>query len=195
MSVLVKIYFSVTTSESSEDLHYWATRDSFNETTRQRIMAADIILIPWDRKRDEIGDSFPSGTEEFFKEIQESVGIGRIALAANEGEFSELALHSNEVRFPTLLATIVILPIALNLLSSQIDRYMTSPKPPATIEMSLVIDGQDGNCVKIDYKGPPKDLIATFEDQINRCFPHAKESAHTVPVIPTPKLKPETPDD
>ncbi|CAM3660395.1 hypothetical protein [Litorimonas haliclonae] len=195
MGALETIYFSVTTSEASEDLHYWATRDSFNKTTRQRIMDADIILIPWDRKRDEIGDSFPSGTEAFFKAIQESLGHGKIAIAANEGEFSELALHSNEVRLPTLLATIVILPIALNLLSAQIDRYVTSPKPPATIEMSLVIDGQDGHCVKIDYKGPPKDVIATFEDQINRCFPHVKEDENIDSIIPTPNLKPENTDD
>lgn len=195
MGILETTHFKLIVSDATENLHYWASNEKLSEETRHKIMRADIVIVPWDYQR-ERGPTFPDGTTELFKALQKVAGQNAIAIASDPEGYHELALHSDERRWPTLLLTYAAIPLAITLIGAQIDRAMHAPKPPATIEMSLTIDNQNGRCIKIDYKGPPKDLVKSFEAQIANCFPDVIKTEPKDPSGPTPipRVKPD-PDD
>ena len=175
MGYLEEILFKLEVSEAEQNKHFWATVESFDPETKARLLKADVVVIPNDYEGQPV---FPEGTSNFVQILKGNNPAYAFEVASNVDSYIELALHSNERRWPTLLviAGTVALDIVTGVLAGQILEVMKEPSPPTSIEMSLVVDNQDGRCVRIFYKGPPKDLVETFETQIARCFPQAVET-------------------
>jgi hypothetical protein len=176
---LGRTYFSVNVAETDQNRGYWASRAGLAPSTVAKIRAADILLVPWEGRAG-VDLSFPNGTTEFFALLSSGLDGKKIAVAIEPEGYRELALHANEVRWPSILVTSVLLPTLSTVLAGEIERLIKSPSPTTSIELAVNVENESGRCVSINYKGEPDRLIETLVQETNRCFasPNPTRSAN-----------------
>jgi len=171
---LNRTYFRVDVSETERDRDYWARREGISAETAAAIRSAEIVIVPWE-DRGKAGLTFPSGTAEFYRSLVERLNNDAVAIAIDRTEYAELSLHANEMRWPTLIVSTVLLTALGNILSDQVERAISRPAPPTTIEMRVIVENERGRCISVDYKGPPERLVETLIVETERCLPQAKK--------------------
>ena len=171
---LNRTFFHVDVSETERDRNYWASRADLAPTTVASIRSAEILLVPWDRGKGDL--SFPVGTTDFFRTLSQRLGNGKVAIAADRSHYQELALHGNELRWPSMIVSGVLISTLANVLSDEIEKLISSSAPPTTIEMTVTVENERGKCISIGYKGPPNRLVETLVQESARCLPHEPEA-------------------
>jgi hypothetical protein len=166
--------------------------------------------VPWDFKREKADVTFPAGTADFFRQLQVGLQDVKVEIASDEDTYYEVDLHSDVLRYTKVVVKQGLLPLFLGVLGSVIADELRKPRPINTVEISIVVDSEDGKCIQVDYKGSPGDVEKTISDFVTRCLPqknadtpNANSHHQQVPVIsssgadlvnpPTPpKRKPKT---
>jgi hypothetical protein len=167
--------------DTDQDRNFWASGNGLSSLTVADIRAADILLVPWENRAG-ADLSFPNGTTEFYQLLSGALGEKRIDIAVEKESYRELALHANEVRWPSILASAVLLPALGNVLADQVERLVNAPSPTTSIEFSLTGENERGKCVSINYKGPPDRLVETLVEESGRCLSDSlasKTARHT----------------
>lgn len=173
---LNRTFFRVDVSETERDRNYWATHANLSEAGVASLRSAEILLVPW-KDRGTSGLSFPTGTADLFRALSRKLGEGKVVIAAEPSQYFELALHANEHRWPTIIVSTVFLGALANVLGDEIEKLISAPAPPTAIELTVAIEGENGKCISIDYKGPPSRLIETLLQESARCLPPGKPEA------------------
>ncbi len=143
------------------------------------IKQANFLLIPNENIRENVGPTFPETTLEFLDYIRENKTDNvNLDIAISDENFQRLELHSAVVVIATFIVTSVILPIAINLVSSylydQAKKHNRS-NDDLCAEVNIIV--QDGSTSKnINYKGPVSGIKETLDSVIPNLFPGDSEN-------------------
>jgi hypothetical protein len=170
---LNKTFLDLEVAETDKDRAYWASRPWL--TNADDVRSADVLLVPWENFRENKPALFPEGSGDLYRELSKALAGQRIAVAIDQNKYEEIALHADAWRLSTLFVTLVALPLLVNLLSSKVDRWLSDPAPPQTVEMEIIVEGNWGHCLSIKYKGPPSEMIETISKQAERCLPRLSQ--------------------
>ncbi|ESX45404.1 hypothetical protein NLY43_29120 [Mesorhizobium sp. C416B] len=180
-------------SETSDTRGYWLDQPWIESGQRPGLIKASILALPLTD-----GDEkpvFPIGTGDFVERFRNALGTeATLAVAIRNDEYQELALHSKAWRIPTLLLTVGVLPVALNIFSNRLDELLPGHKSGDTAELTLIVEGPNNKALKLYYKGDSHQLgpmlntaIPRFIEELNepQAAPHqvhprkrARHSAH-----------------
>ena len=85
--------------------------------TRAAVKAAGIVLVPDDGFRGYSGPVFPQGTVDFLHFLRDRIPSGTtVEIAAEDTDYTEVALHSDVVRLATLFVEYLVAPVAVGLI-------------------------------------------------------------------------------
>ena len=123
------------------------------------IKEANFLIIPNEEFRDEKGTFFPETTRQFFEYIKESSEKDIIAyIAISDDDFQQLELHSAVVDVATIIVKDIVLPIAINLISSflydLIKNYHRAPNETSAKVRIITEETKTKKSKIITYEGP-----------------------------------------
>ena len=174
-----RTFLSLEVAETDKDRAYWTSRPWL--TNADAVRAADVLLVPWENFRENKSALFPEGSGDLFRELSKALADKRVAVAIDQSKYEEAALHADASRLATLFVTLLALPFVVNLLSAKVDRWLSDPTPPQTVEMEIIVEGDWGHCLSIKYKGPPSGMVEAISKQAEKCLPrlsqHGKRKA------------------
>lgn len=177
-----KTLLQVTVTETGENRDYWATRPYVGDQAAA-VRAADLIVAPWEDFREGQPVLFPESSSDLIAQLREAFG-DRMAVAVDAEGYAEIALYGKASRLPTLIVTTLLLPALAGALGDTIhDRFAGAP-PAATVEMRVVVEGDHGRCISVEYKGPPDRALETVMSEVDRCLPGGG-AATPAPAAPT----------
>lgn len=190
MESLQNTLFRVEVKTTARAHHYWGTNETLSDETKQKVAKADVLLVPWDFTRDNTGPTFPAGTGDFYKLLKLELSDYSIEIASDVGTYHEIDLHSDVKRYTKIVVSYIMLPVVLGTIGSLLANEINGVKPPTSVEISIVVDAQDGRCIDISYKGPPNELAKTVLEHANRCLPpkpnkRKKENSDSTEPAPT----------
>lgn len=161
--------FKIEVKESSRTRSYWLTEGRFPELQAD-LRSADILILPWEDFRESEKFLYPQGTADFYKKLS-SVVDHDVFLVALEGQYTEIALHSKSWRVPTIMMNKVLLPAAGSLLAMAIYGALDNVQEDDSVEINLLVEGDNGRCIEFSYKGPPSRSINSLLKEAENCFP------------------------
>ena len=169
----------VTVLETGHDRDYWATRPYVGDQSAA-VRAADVIVAPWEDFREGQPVLFPESSTDLITQLREVFG-DQLAVAVDANGYAEIALYGKASRLPTLFVTALLLPALAGALGDVIhDRFAGEP-PTATVEMRVVVEGDHGPCISVEYKGPPSRALDTVMSEVERCLPAAAPAPDALP--------------
>lgn len=174
---LDRTLFEIRVKESDQNREYWVNKPWLQDR-RADVRCADILVLPWVDFREEGETLFPLGTADIVAMIAAATDL-TVGVAVDRTGYKEILLHSKEHRFPTLLVNSLILPAVAGVLSNLATDAIKGVQGPATVELRVIVEGDHGRCISVDYKGPPDRLSTELLDEVNRCLPPPQtEKAH-----------------
>ena len=88
----------------------------------------------------------------------------KIDIATKDEDYVELAQHSDLVNLPTIIVTVVILPIIIGLITNYI--YDRLKLDNSIVNCEIIITDEVGNGKLIKYNGPAKE----YEETMSKIF-------------------------
>ncbi len=167
--MLERNLFQVDVRESEQGRGYWASRDWIG-AAEAGVRSADIVVVPWEGVKENLPISFPQGTSDFVRKLKQA-GLGEVALAATPETYVELALHAKSWRFPTLVLTALAFPTLAGFLSTEMHELVHEAKPNDRVELKIIVEGDHGKSISVDYKGPPGRAVETITSEVERYLP------------------------
>ncbi|MBY5524296.1 hypothetical protein [Rhizobium leguminosarum] len=165
--------------ETSQGIGHWLDQPWVDEAQRAGLIKASILALPHTGEAE--GPVFPIGTAEFIERLREALGAeATLAVAIRSDDYQELALHSKAWRLPTLLLTVGVLPVALNILANRIDELLPGHKTGDTMEVTLIVEGPNNKALKLHYKGDARQL----GPMLNTAIPRFVEELNEAPAAP-----------
>lgn len=163
------ILYKIEVKESSKSRSYWASEGRFPEL-QEGLRSADILILPWENFRENERFLYPQGTADFYKKLS-SVVEQEVLLVALQGQYTEIALHSKSWRVPTIMMNKLLLPAAASLLAMAIYGALDNVMEDDSVEIDLIVEGDNGRCIELSYKGPPSRSIDSLLSEAENCFP------------------------
>jgi hypothetical protein len=181
LSNLGQLYLSLTVSETDHDRSYWAVRPWASGEKINQVRAANLVIVPWEDKGANGEPLFPRGTSELFHFLSSSLSDVHVCMGIDNGHFREIAEHANVWRLPTLFISAIAIPIFVQVLGNRIDQWMSDSGADNIIESEIIIEGKNGRCISIKYKGPPSKFADTILAQAAECLPKAEKKMRSTP--------------
>lgn len=165
---LVETFLDVRVEETRNDRGYWASQTWVDPTRRNEVATAAVVVLP---TTDEDGSVlYPAGAPDFVRTLREALGPDlHVVVPTRPEDYAELLLHSREWRLPKLLIAYVAVPLLINLLSTKITTVLPGFEAEDTINMELVVEGENHRCLTVKFKGPAKAIPDVVLRQIERC--------------------------
>lgn len=169
---LDRTLFEISIKESDKGREYWLSRP-WLEDRRTIVQQADVLIVPWENFRENEPALYPKGSSDFINDLS-ATGSLSMELAVDEEHYYEIMLHSKLDRFPTMLVTLVALPALAGMLGNLMTNVATGGNESGQVKMKLIVEGEYGRCVSLDYEGPPTRLAETLLQESHRCFPEPR---------------------
>ena len=166
--------FEVVVKESNENRQFWLNQEWLQERKKQ-VENAEILAVPWINFREDQPALFPLGSDDVVNELRRFGGTV-IDFAIDEINYREIMMHSDTYRLPKLFLKNIVLPALAGLLGNLMTEYLKAGAETDRVEVTLIIEGDHGKCISLDYKGPPTRLVETILSESNRCFPKSVSS-------------------
>lgn len=137
---------------------YWAKRPYVPDDLRERILKADILIVPRENFRGIEDPLFPTGTEETYAFLKARLPMGvSVELPIADEAYEELALHSALIILGIFIATQIATPVLVSLLSEAIKHrfphYFNGKNSPEA-KLEIAVTRPDGSSVRVTYTGP-----------------------------------------
>ena len=133
-----------------------------SDELRDNMAAANVVLVSTAGHETQT-TSFPSGTRELFRFIQQAAEPTlRIEANVPDDDYRELTLHSEEWRLPLMfLADPVVSEPLIKLIANYLSQLLRQLLPGRTVKVSseLVIE-RKGKSIRLQYEGPAE----TYEE-------------------------------
>ena len=144
------------------------------------IKKANCLIIP--ETGPKYGDEvlFPETTSEFFDYLKGNQKDGMVVdIAIDDDNYNKLELHSAVIELATIIITSVVVPVALNLISSflydLVKKYHRKPEN-TNAHVKIILESKKSKKrakknIEITYKGP----VANIEDSLNAAIRKIEE--------------------
>lgn len=131
------------------------------------ILNADIVIMPRVNEYRSEGKVFTEDTMKYFKTLQAYTEDVKVEICADDEDFHELALHSDEITLPMLLVTGIGFPTAVNFIWHYINKYILMPRndKDVNVSVSIIVD-ENGNAKQIDYSGKAEDFESVIDQML-----------------------------
>lgn len=131
---------------------------------KKQLSLANVLIIPYE-KDSKNNNIFPVGTIEMYRYLQQkSPSQVKPDIATKDEDYVELAQHSDLVNLPTIIVTVVILPIIIGLITNYI--YDRLKPDNSIVNCEIVITDEVGDSKLIKYNGPAKE----YEETMSKIF-------------------------
>jgi hypothetical protein len=171
---LDRILFRLEVSETDRTRAYWAAKPWATGELRDQIGSADLVIVPWEEFRQDKPALFPEGASDIIRTLCAELAGNKVVVGIDRDKYEEIALYANEWRLPTVVCTVLIIPLLNGVLANHIDRWTMGLSRDATVEMEVIAEGAQGRCFSLKYKGPPNKLIDNLSEQMKQCFEPAR---------------------
>lgn len=169
---LDRTLFEISVKESDKGREYWLGRPWLAQR-RADVQQADVLIVPWEDFRENEPALFPKGAADLALRLAE-LGPLSVELAVDEDQYQEILLHSKMHRIPTVLATLLVLPAFAGMLGNLMTEAVKGGSDRDQVKMKLIVEGEHGRCIALEYEGPPNRLADTLLEEAGRCFPDRK---------------------
>ena len=166
--IFIETFLDVRVAETRDDRSHWVSQTWVDSTRRNEVATAAVVVLP---ALDEDGSVlYPAGAPEFVRALREALGPDlSVVVPTRPEDYAELLLHSREWRLPKLFIAYVAVPLLVNLLSTKITVVVPGFEASDTVNMELVVEGENHRCLTVKYKGPAKAIPDVVLKQIERC--------------------------
>lgn len=161
--------FEISVKESDCNREYWLKKP-WLATRRNDIQDTDVLVVPWENFRENEPALFPKGSIDVVAELSDC-GPLSIAFAVDDDHYVEILLHSKKLRMPAMLVTYIAFPALAGMLGNLMSDALKRDTEVDQVEMKIIVQGENGQCIALEYSGPPGRLAETMVDQVARCFP------------------------
>ncbi|HXF90633.1 MAG TPA: hypothetical protein VNJ29_01740, partial [Candidatus Nitrosotenuis sp.] len=157
---------------SSESFQTWINRSYVSNALREQISKANFLLVPaegYAEKTDMV--YFPTGTADLFQFIRESDQNGLLPeVCIDDRDYKELARHADVLYIASAIVSLIIAPIAADLIGEYIKRRLFPGREDDTeVNSRLTIyDDKSGRSVDFIYKGPAREYRSTLLEAISQ---------------------------
>jgi hypothetical protein len=171
MAIGEKLLISIEVMQTEHDRQYWLSRPYITgQETRGAAHAADVLLFPWEKFRDQ-HDLFPQGTGDFFKYLERKLPESTVAIAIDRNKYKEITLHAHEFRLPSLLVKETLVAIVVSL---AVDFLMHQRADPIKdiAQFEILVESPAQPCISVKYKGPVNQLSERILTEVEKCLDH-----------------------
>ena len=148
-----------TIARSDKGFDYWVSRDYVSESLKGELQKAEVIFVPLEAFRDVPEELFPAQTTDFFHYVQDHLPTDIAAeIAISDDDYTEIALHANEVTLASLVVQAGVLPILTGIIANFITTKLMSRKENTQLTIKIYVEKKNGDVLKLDYSGPAKDF-------------------------------------
>ena len=146
---------------------------------RDRLQAAEVLIIPTYRPSEHDGPLFPDTTRDVLQCLQEGLGDQAVVDAAvHDEDYRPFALYSADVFLPVLyIAEKVLLPLVISLLGSFIHDHLRNrggPKPEDNAKCEIHYKDANGKLLELKYDGPAATLEQVVQQALGESEPPPK---------------------
>lgn len=139
------------------------------------IKKANLLIIPNENFRDEGDVLFPEITREFFDFIREFPNDEIIAdIAISDEDFKRIELHSAVIEVAPIIVQTIVLPIALNIISSflydLVKKYRRKPEDTSAKVQIITEETATKKSKKITYEGPVSGIKEVLDQAAKDLF-------------------------
>ena len=139
------------------------------------IKKANLLIIPNENFRDEGDVLFPETTREFFDFIREFPNDEIIAdIAISDEDFKRIELHSAVIEVAPIIVQTIVLPIALNIISSFLydlaKKYRRKPEDTSAKVQIITEETATKKSKKITYEGPVSGIKEVLDQAAKDLF-------------------------
>ena len=127
---------------------------------KKKLLMANVLIIP-DEKDSKNNNVFPADTTELYRYLQQKASSPvKLDIATKDEDYVEVAEHSDLINLPTIIVTVVIIPIIINLISNYIYGKLKSGN--STVISEIIIINERGDNKLIKYNGPANEYGNTI---------------------------------
>lgn len=160
-------------------LEDFVKKEKFDKTTKEKIVNADLVILPNNGFRNEEGRLFPSEMPMFLKYLRENVKDKEIMVAEEEGKEKLLQLRDYTITLPIINVTIdLVKDVGLPFFISLITGYILSKFPREAKQNKIktnfdlkIEQTKTKKSVTLHYDGDYEGIEKSFKQiDINKLF-------------------------
>ena len=164
--------FNITESDLSFETIY---KKKYFPKEISEVKSANVLLIPDENLRENLGITFPETTLEFFEYLKENSDDNFVPdIAVTDEDFKKFNMHSDLVYLASVVCTAVVLPIVINLVSSFLydlaNKFLKKEEELSADINIYVQDDKNGKSLKFHYKGPVKGIKKVLNEGALKSF-------------------------
>jgi hypothetical protein len=146
--------------DSQESFLEWINKPYISSNLRDQLAKSNLLIIPREGVRENIGPVFPSGTEELFIFLKENAGEDlRPEICIEDDDYVELIEHWDLFTVGHLLVNDFVAPLVVNLIydfiKSRVGPRMS--KTQAKFDLTIIDDS-----IHMHYEGPAEEIRETL---------------------------------
>ena len=138
------------------------------------IQKANLLIIPNENFRGKGNLLFPETTPEFLELLREGNNEIVADIAIGDENFQRIELHSAVIEVATFIVEILVLPVAINMISSflydQVKKHRRNADDTTANVQIIVEETKRKKTKKIVYKGPVSELKDTLNETYKDLF-------------------------
>lgn len=175
----------ISVSDSKINFESWIEKPFIPDELKSNLRASELLIVPTESIRDIKGPVFPTGTEDLYLHLKETMPSFNPEICICDDEYKEYAFHGILLILGTFVVTAVAAPIFVNIVSEYVKKkiFKSGDKNSDTeVRFEMTVTLSDGTSKKIKYDGPASQFQTLIDKQM---------SALPVPI----ELKAEKNDD
>lgn len=137
----------------------------FPKALEEDLKKANLLLLPNENFRSDIGPVFPEQTMEFYQFMKNFESNGLIGdICISDEDYTELELHADLATIAHIIVEQVALPLAVNLVSNYLAQKFLVPNDKEEAKIKVDITSVDGEKSEhISYEGDARKFAETLD--------------------------------
>ena len=149
--------------ENSKSKEYWLNRPYISEDLRNKLLNADILILPQEGYEKYDQPLFPNGTEDLLLYLKENAqGKFIVDICIESKDYEELHLYEDLIIIGSFFVSAIFLPIITSLVASYIKDRLGKRMEKVDIKCDFTIDNQK-KFVKLSYQGPAPYFVQSID--------------------------------
>lgn len=137
----------------------------FPKDLEETLKKANFLLLPYEGFKNTTNPVFPEQTMEFYKFVNNfDSNELRGDICISDNDYAELELHTDLITLATMIVTMGILPVTVNLISSYLDRKIQERgnKNDLKVKVNIIVVDENKS-TNISYEGDANKFEETLK--------------------------------